>query len=176
VETIRTIASLGTFFSVAVAIWLIRSEARRRSDQIVYERVGAEWTEFLRLAMEHPQLDPLNTKVVLGEDGSCEKNELITLHSFFVTLVGRVWRAYIDQPEEVRQNRWRGWEKFLDRWVERPDFGEFWANYGHEYDADFVAYVNDRFDLTTPEVAAPGDGDDRGKLSPEVSFPWPFGR
>lgn len=151
-ELLQTIASFGTLLSVLVAIWVIHIEERRRRERTVYERVGAEWTDFLQIALEYSRHDPMNIEIVKGVPASVDENQRIALHSLFVTMVGRVWRAYKDQPELVRMNRWSGWELSLTRWVARPDFAPFWLEHGAEYDADFVEFVNQRFGLRTDET------------------------
>jgi hypothetical protein len=148
-EVVRTIASLGTLLSVGVAIYVIRLEERRRSNQAVYERIGAEWVEFLRHAFDHPEHDPMNIEVTRGGSVSADETRRTALNALFATMVGRAWLAYRDQPEPVRANRWSGWELFLERWARRPDFVDFWRQYGGEYDVEFVSYVNQKFGWTT---------------------------
>jgi hypothetical protein len=142
VETVRTIASLGTLVGAFLAICVYwRDRQTRRSDEI-YRHVGAEWMEFLRFSAEHPDLDPMNTAIALSRTTiSIEENNRILLHSFFATVAGRAWLSYRDKSESVRVKRWAGWELFIERWIRRPDFPEFWEHYGKEYDADFQTYV-----------------------------------
>jgi hypothetical protein len=142
-EVVRTVASLGTVAGVLLAIFVYKRDRRTRRDDDIYRRVGTEWMEFLRFAAEHPDLDPMNTAIVLNRTTtSSEENSRILLHSFFATVAGRAWLAYRDQPEPVTVKRWAGWELYIECWIQRPDFPEFWEHYGTEYDADFRTYLD----------------------------------
>lgn len=153
-ETIRTVASLGAFASVVLAIYVYTREQKRRTEDEIYRRLGLEWTEFLKVAIEHPELDPMNTAVVLGRTTvSPEENQRIALQFFTATMMGRAWRAYRDQPASVKEGRWAGWELSLCRWVQRPDFAEFWVHYGDEYDEEFVKYMRDKYEVFTEALA-----------------------
>jgi hypothetical protein len=149
-EVIRTVASLGAFASVVLAIFVYIREQKRRTEDEIYRRLGLEWTEFLKVAIEHPELDPMNTAIVLGRTTvSPEENKRIALQFFTATTMGRAWRVYRSQPTSVKEDRWAGWQLSLRRWVQRPEFAEFWLHYGDEYDAEFVKYMRDEYGVIT---------------------------
>lgn len=109
----------------AVAIFLYEKHKERAAEEEeVYETVAASYHDFLRLALENPDLRLLSKSRT--DDLSDEQRE--RMQAIFGMLIAIFERAYLLLYEEgltgKDARRWRSWEDFMQEWCDREDFRE----------------------------------------------------
>jgi hypothetical protein len=114
---------LGLPLAMAVFLYEKRKE-RQAEEEEVYEALAGSYQDFLRLALENPELRLLsNTRT---GDLSAEQRE--RMRAIFGILIALFERAYLllYEPDLSGKDarRWRSWEDFMQEWCGREDFRE----------------------------------------------------
>jgi hypothetical protein len=114
---------LGLPIAMAVFLYEKRKE-RQAEEEEVYEALAGSYQDFLRLALENPELRLLsNTRT---GDLSAEQRE--RMQAIFGILIALFERAYLllYEPNLSGKDarRWRSWEDFMQEWCGREDFRE----------------------------------------------------
>lgn len=112
---------LGLPIAIAVFLYEKRKE-RMAEEEEVYESLASSYQDFLRLALENPDLRLMST--ARTGDLTDEQNE--RMQAIFGLLMALFERAYLMlydpdlSGKEAR--RWRSWEDFMQEWCGREDF------------------------------------------------------
>ena len=138
---VKIISGLGTFASVAVAIvvftWTKRKECQDR-EAAAYTSLDEKYVEYLKLVVEHPQLDlasrPLKNPPSLTREQQAQERAVFEI---LVCLMERAFLMYRDLPE----GQWQGWDAYLKGWCQRENFRRLWGELGYEFDQGFMDYI-----------------------------------
>jgi len=131
---------LGLPLAMAVFLYEKRKE-RAAEEEEVYEAVAGSYQDFLRLALENPDLRLLSkTK---STNLSPEQRE--RMQAIFGLLIAIFERAYLllyDTDLSGKDaRRWRSWEDFMQEWCTRDDFREEIPSLLLGEDPAFAAYL-----------------------------------
>ena len=143
-ETWELLSYVVTVLGLPLAIAVFMYEKRRESraeEAEVYEALSARYQDFLRLAIENPDLRLLST----ARTENLTPEQIERMRAIFGLLVALFERAYLllYEPDlsgkEAR--RWRSWEDFMQEWCEREDFREAMPRLLQGEDPEFSAYL-----------------------------------
>jgi len=128
---------------LAMGVFLYEKHKERAvEEEEVYEAVASSYHDFLRLALENPDLRLLS-KARTG-DLSLEQQE--RMQAIFGLLMAIFERAYLllyDTDLSGKDaRRWRSWEDFMQEWCERDDFRESMPALLRGEDPEFAAYLS----------------------------------
>jgi len=128
---------------LAMGVFLYEKHKERAAEEEeVYEAVASSYHDFLRLALENPDLRLLS-KARTG-DLSLEQQE--RMQAIFGLLMAIFERAYLllyDTDLSGKDaRRWRSWEDFMQEWCERDDFRESMPALLRGEDPEFAAYLS----------------------------------
>lgn len=127
---------------LAVAVFVFEKHRERAAEEEeVYEALSSRYHDFLRLALENPDLRLLSK--TRTEDLNAEQVE--RMHAIFGLLISLFERAYIllyeDDLRGAEARHWRSWEDFMQEWCERDDFRLAMPELLVGEDPDFAAYL-----------------------------------
>lgn len=136
---IMTIVALP--FAIVVFIHEQRKE-RVKEDEEIYQRLADEYSEFLQLVLQHPDLRLMGEpqQAINLSDEQIERRNIL-----FDILVSLFERAFI-LVYEVGMDRqaarlWQSWEDWMRAWCRRADFRSQLPSLLLGEDADFSAYI-----------------------------------
>jgi hypothetical protein len=143
-ETWELLSYVVTVLGLPVAITVFLYEKRKErlaEEEEVHESLAASYQDFLRLALENPDLRLLST--ARTHDLSEEQRE--RMQAIFGLLVALFERAYLMLYEPdlsgMAARRWRSWEDFMQEWCAREDFRAAMPVLLHGEDPQFAAYL-----------------------------------
>jgi hypothetical protein len=131
---------IGLPFAIVVYLLDQRKE-RENEDEEVYQLLSDHYQEFLKVALENPDLrlfcaDP-------AADLSPEQRERkLIVFNMLVSLFERAYLVlYDDSMSEKQARRWRSWEDYMGEWCARRDFRNALPELLRGEDPEFVAYI-----------------------------------
>jgi hypothetical protein len=127
---------------LAMGVFLYEKHKEREvEEEEVYEAVAGSYQDFLRLALENPDLRLLSKSRTI--DLSPEQRE--RMQAIFGLLIAIFERAYLllyDAGLTGRDaRRWRSWEDFMQEWCARDDFREEIPSLLLGEDPEFAGYL-----------------------------------
>lgn len=131
---------LGLPLAIAVFLYEKRKE-RQAEEEEVYEALAGRYHDFLRLALEHPDLKLMSADHT--PDLNPEQRE--RMQAIFGLLIATFERAYLllYEPDLAGKDarRWRSWEDFMQEWCGREDFRTAMEGLLGGEDPEFAAYL-----------------------------------
>lgn len=129
-------------FPLAIAVFLYeKRKERANEEEEVFELLSASYQDFLKLALENPDLRLLSK--ARTRDLTDEQSE--RMRAIFGLLIALFERAYLllyDRKLKGKQaRRWRSWEDFMQEWCERDDFRAALPELLHGEDPEFAAHL-----------------------------------
>jgi hypothetical protein len=127
---------------MAIVVFMLEQRKERLYEQdAVYESIAEKYQEFLRVALDHPDLHLFSmTRTPALND---EQNERMLI--MFNMLISLFERAYVlmydDGLSGERLRRWRSWEDFMQEWCAREDFRDLLENLLMGEDPEFSDYI-----------------------------------
>jgi len=127
---------------VAIAVFLFEKRKERMAEEEeVYEALAASYQDFLRLALENPDLRLVSK--ARTDDLTEEQRE--RMQAIFGLLIALFERAYLLLYEThlsgKEARRWRSWEDFMQEWCGRDDFRIAMPALLQGEDPAFAAYL-----------------------------------
>ena len=124
----------------------VRGQARERDERErqIFHAVSANYVEFQRLCLEHPDLDVFD----LPDDHPVEpsplqaKQELIAFAILF-SIFERAYLLYTERPTRVTEGQWREWDVHVREYFRRANFRQAWHLGASSYDPRFIAYMRE---------------------------------
>ncbi|HAT11989.1 MAG TPA: hypothetical protein DCS97_15730 [Planctomycetes bacterium] len=133
-----------TVIGLPLAIWVFIAEQRKErqnDDDEVYQELSAEYTEFLKLVLEHPDLRLMSTGSI-GELSDEQRERRTVLFSILISLFERAYLlVYEDEMPKQQRRLWQSWEDYMREWLNRADFREALPKLLEGEDPDFVAHI-----------------------------------
>ena len=118
--------------------------------QTVYLTVDQRVAKFMKLCLEHPELDcysipqksPLKTPVT-----PTERSQQRILYSdltdvFEVAYVQYHREDVTEKAKELFDSEWGGWDAYIQKFMKREAYQETWSEIGDEYDKKFAVYMD----------------------------------
>jgi len=127
---------------MAIVVFMLEQRKERLNEQdAMYESIAEKYQEFLRVALDHPELHLFSmTRTPALND---EQNERMLI--MFNMLISLFERAYVLMYEDglsgERLRRWRSWEDFMQEWCAREDFRDLLENLLMGEDPEFADYI-----------------------------------
>lgn len=129
---------------LAIAAYLrAKSRERREREYAAYHAIDEKYLDYLRMCVEHPQLDLYYLPLEQGADLSAE--EKIQQHAMceiLIALLERAFLMYRDQATEIKRAQWEGWNAYMHDWARRPNFRALWPELGEQFDEDFFRHMS----------------------------------
>ncbi len=133
-----------TVIGLPLAIWVFvieQKKERQNDDDEVYQELSAEYTEFLKLVLQHPDLR-LMSSAAAGELSDEQRERRWVLFSILISLFERAYLlVYEDEMPKQQRRLWLSWEDYMREWCVRADFREALPKLLEGEDPDFVAHI-----------------------------------
>jgi hypothetical protein len=126
----------------AIGIFIVEQHKERENeDEAVYQQLSDNYQDFLKVALENPDLGIFSAAATLQL--SPEQNErLLIIFTMPVSLFERAYILLYDERMQPRQaRRWNSWEDYIREWCRRSDFRSRLPELLRGEDPDFVHYV-----------------------------------
>lgn len=129
-------------FAIIVYV-LERKKERQADEEELYQRLSDEYLTFLKLALEHSDLQLLHRKGAAPRALTTEQEE--RRFTLFGILVSIFERAYIlvYEPRMPKQTRrlWSSWEDYMREWCRNEDFRAALPQLLEGEDPDFQGHI-----------------------------------
>ena len=127
---------------LAITVFLLEKRKERAvEEEEVYEALSTNYHDFLRLALENPDLRLLSS--ARTDDLNAEQVE--RMQAIFGLLIALFERAYLLLYEAdlsgKEARRWQSWNDFMQEWCGRADFRAAIPQLLHGEDPEFAAYL-----------------------------------
>ena len=133
-----------TVIGLPLAIWVFvieQKKERQNDDDEVYQELSAEYTEFLKLVLQHADLR-LMSPASTGELSEEQRERRSVLFSILISLFERAYLlVYEDEMPKQQRRLWLSWEDYMREWCRRADFREALPRLCEGEDPDFVAHI-----------------------------------
>jgi hypothetical protein len=141
---------IGLPFAIVVFIYDKRRE-RQNDEEELYQRLSDEYTNFLRLALDNPDLQLLRQHVAVELTPEQIERRL----AIFGILVSIFERAYLlvyeENMDKQTRRMWLSWEDYMREWCQRSEFRSALPELLKGEDEDFSCLIK----RIAAEVAAP---------------------
>lgn len=147
VDITTLLANVATFLGIPLAIVVLirdRQQARAAGELETYRALQAEYADFLRLCLEHPELALYDYKPEPPNvlDHQQEKRRMIAFEIWVSMCESAYFLYHRRHRSEFRQRQWTGWDQYMRDWAERDDFRRAWREHlGYQFDSEFVSYL-----------------------------------
>lgn len=127
---------------LAIGVFLYEKRKERRAEEgEVYEALSSNYHDFLRLALEHPDLKLLSRERT-GDLTAEQRERMQAIFGLLIALFERAYLLLYDEDLTGKEaRRWRSWEDFMQEWCERDDFVEAMPGLLKGEDPAFANYL-----------------------------------
>jgi hypothetical protein len=144
-EWAEALSYVVTIFGLPLAILVFIYEQRRErksEEEEIYQRLSDEYTEFLKLVLDNPDLQLLRKKY---NPAPLTDEQIERKSALFNILISLFERAYLlvyeDDMDKQTRRLWQSWEDYMRDWCRRPDFREALPELLEGEDEDFGALI-----------------------------------
>jgi hypothetical protein len=134
-----------TVVGLPLAIWVFVIEQRKErqnDDDEVYQRLSAEYTEFLKMVLQNADLRLMSTSTA-GTMSDEQRERRWVLFSILISLFERAYLlVYEDDMGPQNRRLWQSWEDYMREWCHRSDFRESLPQLLEGEDPDFIAHIS----------------------------------
>ena len=145
-----------TVFGLPLAIFVFLYEQRKErenEEEEIYQRLSDGYTDFLRLALDNPDLKLQSREATKGLSEE-QTERMLAMFGILISLFERAYMVgYEHEMSERKLRRWRSWDDFMREWCRREDFRNALPQLLQGEDPEFVAYISD---LAAGEAASVG--------------------
>ena len=132
---------VGLPFAILVYILDQRRE-RQNEDEAIFERLTDQYTDFLKLVLDHADLQLLRRESSELDLTAEQKERKYVLFGILVAILQSAFMlVYEEQMPRATQRLWQSWEDYTREWCRRADFRESLATLLVGEDEDFRRYV-----------------------------------
>ncbi|MBQ1782119.1 MAG: hypothetical protein II007_00540 [Gammaproteobacteria bacterium] len=143
-ETWELLSYVVTVVGLPLAIIVFLLEQRRErenEDEEVYQLLSDNYQEFLRVALEHPDLKLFAHAAPPALDEEQQERQLI-IFAMLISLFERAFLLLYDEHMAHKQaRRWNSWEDYILEWSQKPNFRTCLPQLLRGEDPGFVRYV-----------------------------------
>jgi len=143
-ETWELLSYVVTVVGLPLAISVFVFEQRKERDneeEEVYQLLSDNYQEFLRVALEHPDLRLFASEETpaLSEE---QHERMFIIFSMLISLFERSYLLlYENDMTEKQLRRWRSWEDYMGEWCNRADFRASLPALLRGEDPEFADYI-----------------------------------
>jgi len=145
IETWEMLSYVVTVLGLPLAIGVFLYEKRREraaEEAEVYEALSSNYHDFLRLALENPDLR-LMSKTRTDDLTAEQRERMIAIFGLLIATFERAYLLLYDTDLSGKEaRRWRSWEDFMQEWCGREDFREAMPQLLQGEDPEFAAYLS----------------------------------
>lgn len=131
---------IGLPLAIFVFIYEERKE-RENEEEEVYQLLSDNYQDFLKVALEHPDLRLFSTEETppLNEE---QKERLLIIFTMLTSLFERAYLLlYEDAMSPKQARRWNSWEDYIVEWCNKPHFKLLLPRLLIGEDPSFVKYI-----------------------------------
>ncbi len=143
-ETWELFSYVVTVIGFPLAIFVFAYEQRRErgnEDESVYQLLSDNYQEFLRTALQHPDLK-LFAAEETSELSEEQRERMYIIFSMLVSLFERAYLLLYDVTMTSKERRrWLSWEDYMREWCRRADFRRLLPQLLKGEDPEFVTYI-----------------------------------
>lgn len=143
-ESWELLSYIVTVVGLPLAIFVFLYEQRKErenEDEEVYQLVSDNYQDFLRIALENPDLRLFSAEAVEGLNDEQRERQLI-IFTMLMSLFERAYLLLYDENMSPKQaRRWNSWEDFIIEWCRKPHFRALLPQLLHGEDPGFVRYL-----------------------------------
>ena len=123
-----------------------------RSRSSTFTSITELYIDYLRLCLEHLELDVPEFKPASDAKALKERNQDIIMHMAGCILESAYFR-YKDHNRVFFKAQWPGWEENLRNWCKHPEFRDDWPHLVAQYDAGFVGEITKIYNAVSEKLA-----------------------
>lgn len=143
-QTWELLSYIVTVFGLPMAIYAFIVEQRKQrenEDEEVYQLLTADYTDFLKLVMENPDLK-LRSQTHTQDLTEEQQERMLVIFEILISLFERAYLlSYDDVMTQKQRRRWLSWEDFMREWCAREDFRRLLPKLLQGEDPDFAAHI-----------------------------------
>ena len=131
---------VGLPLAIVVFLYEQRKERDNEEDE-VYQLLSDNYQDFLKTALEHPDLHLFSTEVTPELSGE-QRERMLILFTMLISLFERSYLLLYEEsmaPKKAR--RWSSWDDYMVEWCERDDFRDRLPELLRGEDPAFVTYI-----------------------------------
>jgi hypothetical protein len=155
-EWLEALSYIVTIVGLPMAILVFAYEQRRsrQNDQEeIYQQISDEYTDFLKLVLDNPDLQLLSTTGPLQALSAEQKERKLAILNILISLFERAYLlVYEEKMDRQTQRLWQSWEDYMREWCRRKDFRQALPDLLRGEDEDFSAHLTR---IATEETPAP---------------------
>jgi len=144
VETWELLSYIVTVIGLPLAIFVFLYEQRKErenEDEEVYQLVSDNYQDFLKIALEHPDLHLFSPEPA-GNLTDEQKEQQFIMFTMLMSLFERAYLLMYDENMSTKQaRRWHSWEDFIIEWCNKPHFRAMLPQLLHGEDPSFGHYM-----------------------------------
>jgi len=131
---------VGLPLAIVVLVFEQRKE-RNNEEQEVYQLLSDNYQDFLKVALENPDLRLFTTAKTEQLD-VIQRERMYIVFSMLISLFERAYlMLYTENMSAMQQRRWCSWEDYMREWCRRGDFRDALTSQLGGEDPDFVQYL-----------------------------------
>ena len=157
-ETWELLSYIVTVFGLPMAIYAFIVEQRKErenEDEEVYQLLTADYTDFLKLVMENPDLK-LRSQTLTQDLTEEQQERVLVIYEILISLFERAYLlSYDDVMTQKQRRRWLSWEDFMREWCAREDFRRLLPKLLQGEDPDFAAHILKLSNMAAVETNSP---------------------
>jgi len=113
---------VGLPFAIAVLLYEKRKE-RQNDEEQVYLKLSDEYSSFLRLVLDHADLQLLRRHGPEGQMTNEQEEKKLAIFGILVSLFERAYMlVYEERMSQQDRRLWLSWEDYMREWCRRADF------------------------------------------------------
>jgi hypothetical protein len=134
-----------TIFGLPVAIfvfWFEQRKERIADQEEINQRLGDEYTDFLKLVLSNADLQLLRRKSIETQLSDEQKERRLALFGILISLFERAYIVIYEEKMDKQTRRlWLTWDDFVREWCIRDDFIEALPTLLEGEDPEFQEYM-----------------------------------
>ena len=144
VETWELASYVVTVVGLPLAIFVFLFEQRKErenEEEAVYQLLSDNYQDFLRVALEHPDLRLFSSQEASGLTDE-QRERMVILFSMLVSLFERAYLLLFEEEMSgTKARRWASWEDYMREWCQRSDFRALLPRLLTGEDPQFADYI-----------------------------------
>jgi len=152
VEVTTVLANAAAILGIPLAMIVLivdRLRARQAREQQTYQALQSEYSQFLKLCLDNPQLQLYDYRLDSNVEVSPEQqgNRMVALEILVSMLESAFFFYHHGHGSEFKSRQWTGWEQYMRDWASRADFRAAWREHlGAQFDSEFISHMNSLID------------------------------
>ena len=144
IETWELLSYVVTVLGLPLAVGLFIFEKRKErlaEEEEVYEALSSRYHDFLRLALDNPDLGLLSQTKTADLDAS-QRERMLAIFGLLIALFERAYLLHYDDDLTGKEaRRWQSWVDFMQEWCAREDFRDAIPDLLAGEDPAFATYL-----------------------------------